>query len=294
MKEIKRLGNYKIGFKYIQDGKKITDKKELERIKSLKIPPAYNDVIITCGKKVIAYGYDTKGRKQVIYSQEFIKRQTDKKYINVVKVAKIFPKIQNILRKDILSANAKKREIAMIVSLILECGFRIGNKKYEDENKSYGLTTIKFGHMSFKSGCININFIGKKGVVNDSICKNIKIFNYLKAKYDRLGSKASKANVFSYLNDDKKRCHITSIDVNKYLNKIDKDITSKVLRTLNANYLFLKFINFTKVKTDKNPIKLAIEMVSTELHNTPAICKKSYIDPKMIKYAEMQIQKNKK
>lgn len=291
MKEIKRLGNYKIGFKYIQDGKKITDKKELERIKSLKIPPAYNDVTIVCGKKIIAYGYDTKGRKQVIYSPEFIKRQTNKKYINVLKVSKIFPKIQNILRKDISSTNAKKREIAMIVSLILECGFRIGNKKYEDENKSYGLTTIKFRHISFKNGNININFIGKKGVVNDSTCKNVKIYNYLKEKCSKLGAKCAKSNVFSYLNEDKKRCHITSIDVNKYLNKIDKDITSKVLRTLNANYLFLKFIKDPKVKADKNPIKRAIEMVATELHNTPAICKKSYIDPKMIKYAEM---KNKK
>lgn len=293
MKEIKRLGNYKIGFKYIQNGKKITDKKELDNIKALKIPPAYNDVVIICGKKIIAYGYDNKGRKQVIYSPEFIKNQTSKKYINVLKVAKIFPKIQNILRRDIsnIKLNIKKREIAMIVSLILECGFRIGNKKYEDSNKSYGLTTIKFHHISFKNGCININFIGKKGVINDSICKNIKIFNYLKNKCNRLGSKCNNMNVFSYLNDDKKICNITSTDVNKYLNNIDKDITSKVLRTLNANYLFLKFIKDKDVKEEKNPIKRAIEMVAIELHNTPAICKKSYIDPKMIKYAEI---KNKK
>lgn len=291
MKEIKRLGNYKIGFKYIQDGKKITDKNELDRIKSLKIPPAYNDVVIICGKKIIAYGYDNKNRKQVIYSQEFIKKQTNKKYMNVLKVAKIFPKIQKILKKDISDSNTKKREIAMIVSLILECGFRIGNKKYEDSNKSYGLTTIKFHHISFKNRCININFIGKKGIINNSICKNIKIFNYLKDKCDKLGSKCSKTNVFSYLNNDKKRCHITSNDVNKYLNNIDKDITSKVLRTLNANYLFLKFIKDSEIKADKNPIKRAIEMVAIELHNTPAICKKSYIDPKMIKYADI---KNKK
>jgi len=288
MKEIKRIGNYKIGFKYIQDGNKITDKKKLEHIKSLKIPPAYNDVVITCGKKVIAYGFDSKNRKQVIYSSEFIKRQTDKKYINIVKVAKIFPKIKKILKKDISSTNTKKREIAMIVSLILECGFRIGNKKYEDQNKSYGLTTIKFHHISFKNNCININFIGKKGVINHSICKNTKIFNYLKNKCEKLGAKCAKKNVFSYKNKYNKTNHIKSIDVNKYLNMIDKDITSKVLRTLNANYLFLKFINDPKVKSDKNPIKRAIEMVAIELHNTPAICKKSYIDPKMIKYAEMQ------
>ena len=288
MKEIKRLGNYKIGFKYIQGGKKITDKKEIDHIKSLKIPPAYNDVVITCSKKIIAYGYDAKGRKQIIYSPEFIKRQSEKKYVNIVKVAKIFPKIQKILQKDISSTNTKKREIAMIVSLILECGFRIGNKKYENENKSYGLTTIKYRHISFKNGNININFIGKKGVVNESTCRNTKIHNYLKAKCKSLGAKCAKTNVFSYLNADKKRCPITSVDVNKYLNKIDKDITSKVLRTLNANYLFLKFINDDDVKVAKNPIKLAIEKVATELHNTPAICKKSYIDPKMIKYAESQ------
>jgi len=289
MKEIKRLGNYKIGFKYIQEGKTIKDKKILDYIKNLKIPPAYNKVVIVGGKKIIAYGFDSKDRKQVIYSPEYIKSQSDKKFTNIVKIAKIFPKILKILNKDINSSNTKKREIAMIISLILECGFRIGNKKYEDTNKSYGLTTIKFRHMSFNNNFININFIGKKGVVNESMCKNIKIFKYLKMKSDKLGKKG---NVFSYLNSNKERSPITSIDVNNYLNKIDENITSKVLRTLNANYLFLKFINDEKIKVSKNPIKLAIEMVAKELHNTPAICKKSYIDPKMIKYAEMK--KNKK
>ena len=289
MKEIKRLGNYKIGFKYVQSGKKITDKKTLEFIKNLKIPPAYNNVVILCGKKIIAYGFDSKGRKQVIYSDEYIKKQANKKYANIVKIAKIFPKIKNILNKDINSSDLKKREIAMIIMLILECGFRIGNKKYEDENKSYGLTTIKFHHISFNNSTININFIGKKGVINESTCKNVKIHNYLKAKYNSLGKKANKSNVFSYINiDDNKRYSIKSSDVNKYLNDIDKDITSKVLRTLNANYLFLKFINEKEVKNSKNPIKTAIEMVANELHNTPAICKKSYIDPKIIKFAEMQ------
>jgi DNA topoisomerase-1 len=112
MKEIKRLGNYKIGFKYMQLGKQIKDKKILEHIKSLKIPPAYNNVTIVNGKKILAFGFDNKGRKQVIYSPEYVKRQTNKKYNNIIKIAKIFPKIKSILKKDIISTNVKKREIA--------------------------------------------------------------------------------------------------------------------------------------------------------------------------------------
>lgn len=281
---IRREGTYTTGFKYYKGNDEIKDKSELEAIKGYKIPPAYQNVVIVNTKKIIAYGYDTKGRKQVIYQPNFIKKQNDKKYKKIFTSMKIFEKIKRTVAKDLKSSNIKKKEIAMIITLIFTCGFRIGNKKYEKENNSVGLTTLKFSHLKFQSNKIHIDFIGKKGVRNIAICNNKYIYNYLNNKYTNTKDTTDDTYVFSY--NDKS---ITSKDVNDYLKAIDSKtkITSKDLRTWNANYLFMKYMRKQK-KGVKNPIKKAIEMVATKLHNTYAICKKSYIDPRIVQFAEIK------
>lgn len=276
---IKRVGNYEIGFKYYKNNKEITSKKELEKIKALKIPPAYQNVTIVNTNKVIAFGYDSKGRKQVLYHPEFVKKQSESKFNKIFDSMKVFKKIKNVIAKDIKSLDGKKQNIAMIIYLIFSCGFRIGNKKYEKANNSVGLTTLRFSHIKFKDKLIEIDFIGKKGVRNISVCNHKIIYDYLHNK-----SLTSDKDDYVFTYDNKQ---ITSQDVNEYLQSIDKSvkITSKDLRTWNANYLFMKF--FKKIRgTCKNPIKKAIEMVANKLHNTYSICKKSYIDPKLVEYIE--------
>ena len=84
---------------------------------------------------------------------------------------------------------------------------------------------------------------------------------------------------------------INSVDVNNYLaNKLGVNITTKDLRTWNANNLFTKFFNKSVDSRDcKNPIKRAIELTAIQLHNTPTVCKNSYIDPKIIELAQNKI-----
>lgn len=280
---IRREGDYKSGFKYYRNGTEIKDKAEIEHIKELKIPPAYQNVVIVNTKKIVAYGYDSKGRKQVLYQPAFVKRQNDKKFKKIFASMETFEKLKDVIERDMKNKkDIKKKEIAIIINLIFTCGFRIGNKKYEKENNSVGLTTLKFSHMQFAKNKIHIDFIGKKGVRNTAICHNKMIFKYL---YDKAQKFKETDYVFSYYGKN-----ITSADVNEYLRAVDEDmkITSKDLRTWNANYLFMKFFKEIQESDEnvKNPIKKAIEMVANKLHNTYSICKKSYIDPKVIKYAE--------
>jgi DNA topoisomerase-1 len=158
--------------------------------------------------------------------------------------------------------------------------------------------------MNFAKKQIHIDFIGKKGVRNTAICHNKMIYSYL---YNKCQSTTSDSYVFSYNHNDVLK-NITSADVNEYIKAVDEDtkMTSKDLRTWNANYLFMSFfkqmtdaiaasaataaIAATEPKGNKekikNPVKRAIEMVANKLHNTYSICKKSYIDPKLVKYAE--------
>jgi DNA topoisomerase-1 len=181
--KIIRQGNYTTGFKYYKNKLEITNNDEIERIKLLKIPPAYNNVTIINNKKIIAYGYDSKNRKQVLYNPDFIAKQNIKKYNKISTSIKFFSKLKKKIAIDLNSSDEKTKAIAIIITLIFTCGFRIGNKKYEKENNSVGLTTLKYKHLKFEDNKVLIDFIGKKGVRNIANCDNRKIFEYLHNKY---------------------------------------------------------------------------------------------------------------
>ena len=342
--KITRLGTYKTGFKYYKNKIEITNEDDIEKIRLLKIPPAYENVSILNNKKIIAFGYDSKNRKQVLYQPDFIAKQTAKKYDKISTSIKFFSKLKKKIATDLGGdGDEKTLAIAVIITLILTCGFRIGNKKYEKDNNSVGLTTLKYKHLKFdneKQGVLLIDFIGKKGVRNVAECDNKIIYEYMYNKYIKavaaVAAMGKEDYVFCY--DGTKV--ITSSDVNEYLRVISSQysgkgaepiiITTKDLRTWNANTLFLTYYNKlrksrsrgsrkdakvkdakdtnakdTKVsaadakdanasananasadaanlKTINKDIKTAIEMVSAKLHNSYSICKKSYIDPKII------------
>lgn len=251
---------------------------------NIKIPPAYTNVYIYPeGKnnKILAYGYDSKNRKQVIYNPEYVKKQHEKKYKKILKLNKIFKTIYEDINKIIESNKYNiNYDIAIIIYMIINCGFRIGNEKYKCENNSYGISTIRFNHIIFDKLKKNIiiDFIGKKGIKNKSECFNNNIILYLYEKYKKTKDK-NKA-VFDY----------NSIDVNNFLKKYNKKITSKDLRTWNANSLLLKYIKLPDILKNKNPIKKAIEKVSYKLHNTYNICVKSYINPLLIEKLKYKLK----
>jgi DNA topoisomerase I len=290
--KIKRIGTYNTGFKYYKNDIEITDVVLLEKIKKMKIPPAYNNVTIINTNKILAYGYDSKNRKQVIYNPKHIKKQNDKKYDKIEDFNKYFLKIKKCISKDIKSSDEKTKMIAMIITIILCCGFRIGNKKYERENNSHGITTLKLSHISIcddKKCNIIFDFIGKKGVRNNSICNNKHIYQYLSKKCEESRGNPELGDAYLFTHNNTR---INSVDVNNYLaNKLGVNITTKDLRTWNANNLFIKFFNKSMDGDGacKNPIKKAIELTALQLHNTPSVCKNSYIDPKIIEFAKNQI-----
>jgi DNA topoisomerase-1 len=314
--KINRLGTYATGFKYYKNKIEITNNDEIEKIKLLKIPPAYDNVSIINNSKIIAFGYDSKNRKQVLYNPKFIAKQNAKKYDKISASIKFFSKLKKKIAADLSGGSSgsggdeKTMAIAVILTLIFTCGFRIGNKKYEKENNSVGLTTLKYKHLKFENNNkILIDFIGKKGVRNVATCDNLKIYDYLNLKFKNAAAVAASAKmedyIFTYGAENSKV--ITSSDVNEYLRTISKRyskdiiITTKDLRTWNANMLFLTF--FKKLRKARRgeenkdteriinkDVKIAIEMVAEKLHNSYSICKKSYIDPKIIENAIKEIK----
>lgn len=286
-----RIGNKEDGYTYLNTDTQtsITDEKELRRIEKLRIPPGYHDVLINSKKtaKVLAFGFDTKNRKQVRYNPVYIAKQSKKKYekfmTNFNHVPKILTKVENVLAKG--SRNSKEMGVAVIIALMFYCGFRIGNEKYMKENQSYGLTTLEKRHIKVKGENVIIKFVGKKGVTNMSECHHIHILSYLKSKVRKL---KADGRVFTYIGIDGKEHAIASKDVNDYIQSIVPTITSKDIRTWNANKLFMEFVKLPIVATSRNPAKRALEMVAHQLHHTPTVCKSSYIHPEIYKHFEKQ------
>lgn len=274
---------------YTYDNKKIDNKLKLEKLKSIYIAPAYKDVKIYLNQDVLATGIDSAGRKQYIYSEgSKVKRET-KKYCQLVKLGSNILKLKQKINKDLLNkAMTKDKMVALILKIMDLCNFRGGNKKYEEKYGSYGLTTLHKDHVKIKNDGVEIEFIGKKGVNNHCIIQNDKIQDIIKSVYKHTVKKND--YIFSVTNNGS-NVDITINDLNKYLESFD--ITSKNLRTWNANIIFLKsFKNVVeesgidvltemesekKIKFKKKLIGEALKKTAVLLHHSPYICKNSYI-----------------
>lgn len=228
--------------------------------------------------KILEYRYDSRGKKQYTYNPKFVEEQSRKKYEKIMKLHKLFQKIKKTIHRDIFDKDLEIKEIAIILFIMIHCGFRIGNKFYEKNYQSYGISTIKFKHVSFKKHLVEFDFIGKKGIRNISTCDNMVIYNYLLKK-----SKRHTKDMYVFEG-------ISSKKVNEYLKKFDKSITSKDLRTWTANLWFVEF-SLDEIKSgSKKPIQRAIKRVSDKLHNSSAICKKNYIDKNVIHLVEKNLK----
>jgi len=173
----------------------------------------------------------------------------------------------------------KKRtqtQIAIILKLMMLCNFRIGNKHYYEKYKTYGLTTLKWKHITFKTNKVEIKFIGKKNVENFAVCTNKKIIKLLLAFKNASASESANANAFIF--------DVSSKEVNNFIHKFNPTMSSKDIRTWCANKLFVKEYKKLDASLDHaKKIKMCFKKIAFFLHNTPGVCKSSYIDPRLLK-----------
>lgn len=277
LRKIKYKRNNKYKYEYFDDkNKKISENEANKYLKNIYIPPAYDNVKINKKKgKILAIGIDTRGRKQYTYNKKSIEKNSVNKFKKLIEFGKNYDKIiKKIDMNFYTGVDNKEKQIATILKIIMDCNFRVGNDKYTKDNNSYGVSTLENQHIKIKNNKVIIDFIGKKGVRNECEIKNKKIIRTLKAKKKLLNNKD---RIFTYRKNNK-YYHIKSNDVNIYLKKLG-NYTTKNFRTWSAN---IKLINYLK----NNNLKLSIEQVANKLHHTPAICKKNYLDPKLIEFYE--------
>jgi DNA topoisomerase-1 len=285
-------------FVFVDEKKKeIHDEDVLEYIKMLPpIPPAYEDVVIPYTKsnsKILYYGFDTKGRKQTIYSKKWREKADKMKFKALVefghKYPEIIKKIDELLEsKDVFSKN---RMIAVMLKIITMCGFRIGQRKYEKMYNSTGMSTLRRKHIRFDAGYMHISFVGKKGVTNSCIVTDGQIVHLVREIYDKLSNDDDYMFVYDNqrVTNDNQRV-VSSDDVNRWLDQFGKDFTTKYFRTFDANVKLIdtildRFDDSIKpvgspaaIRARKKLVKECLMKLSESINNTPAICKKSYVN----------------
>jgi DNA topoisomerase-1 len=290
-------------FKYYDgNNNEIKNTKTIDRINKFRIPPGYKNVKISSdpNSKIQAIGVDDKNRKQYIYHPEFVKTNEKNKYNNIIKlgdnVPKIMRKMKSIINKNVnkkinvneFNKDTKDVFVAIIIFLLSNCNFRIGNIKYVKLYDSYGATTLKKKHIKIKNNFTYIEFIGKKGVLNTAIISDKKITSIIK---ELIRTRESNDFIFSFKNNQNP---ISNDIISDFLKSYNDEITPKMFRTWYANnYLLEKLmIDVKKLNPDliklceigKNPkyIKNCCEYVAERLHNSANISKKSYLDTEIM------------
>jgi DNA topoisomerase-1 len=272
-------------FRYVlPDGKPLTDKNELARIRSLAIPPAYTNVWIAPIRNahLQATGRDARGRKQYRYHKRWREVRDENKFDRMLVFAKALPKIRAAVKRDLGKAGLPREKVlATVVSLLESTLIRVGNEEYARENDSYGLTTLHDEHVKVRGDAIRFHFRGKSGIEHSLTIHDKRLAKIVRSCQDIPGHE-----LFSYLDENGEPVAVDSADVNGYIREIgEDDFTAKDFRTWEATMacaLELAAVHAATPKDAKTAVVAAIKAVANRLGNTPAVCKKAYILPAIV------------
>lgn len=282
------------GFSYHDiDGNLIKNKAELDRIKSLIIPPAWDNVWICPlhNGHLQATGKDAKGRKQYRYHPHWRKVRSQTKFNRMIPFSNALPLIRETTDAHLrLKGLPREKVLATVVQLLEITFMRIGNTEYAKENNSYGITTLRDRHVKFSGAKVRFQFIGKSGVKHEIEVNDRRLAKIVKRCRDIPGYE-----LFQYLDEEGNRQILDSGQVNDYLKEItNEDFTAKDFRTWAGTKLAAQTLSEmepfdTQTQAKKN-VTQAIKIVAGELGNRPATCRKYYVHPAIIDaYLEEQL-----
>jgi len=246
------------------------------------IPPAWEDVWIATDPRghLQATGRDARGRKQYRYHPKWRVVRDETKYHRMIGFAQALPTIRRRTSADLRKpALTREKVLALVVRLLEKTLIRVGNDEYAKQNRSFGLTTLRDGHVNVKGGRVRFTFRGKSGVEHEIDLDDRRLAAIVKACRDIPGYE-----LFQYYSENGTRHAVGSADVNAYLKEITgQDYTSKDFRTWAGTVLAAQLLCLcgecgSETEAKRNIVRV-VESVSKRLGNTKAVCRKSYIHP---------------
>ena len=281
---IHRKGNAKSGIRYVhEDGRLVRDRRTLARIDRLRVPPAWRDVHIAAvaRRSIQAWGFDARGRKQYRYHAAAVESRELRKYHRVRRLAKALPRIRRTLR-----AQSHRRELtrdtacAIALRLISESLFRPGSEKYTRENRSYGMTTMRKRHVTLEPDRAVFAYVGKSAKKQRQIVANPELVRLIARVYRTPGER-----LFRYRENDMWR-DLDAVTLIEHLRRDIGPFAVKDFRTWGATLraaTVLAELGPARSPTEaRRNVALALRIVASELGNTAAICRSSYVHPMVL------------
>jgi DNA topoisomerase-1 len=275
------------GFSYVAPaGEPVRDREVLARIRRLAIPPAWTDVWICPFEEghLQAVGTDAAGRRQYKYHERWQQHRQRQKYDHMLEFAAALPSLRTRVAEDLARPRPDRRRVLAAAVRLLDLGFfRIGSEAYAEQNGSYGLATIKRRHVSVLEDTVQFDYIAKGGKRRIQQVRDPDVAALVR----RLKARRSGGDELLAVKENRVWRDVRSTDVNDYLREVSgADFTAKDFRTWHATVLAAVALARTEpsnTKTGKRrAVSRAVGQVSESLGNTPAVCRTSYIDPRVI------------
>jgi DNA topoisomerase I len=283
---LRRSGSKKSGLRYGTAGGEAMSREDRERIEALRLPPAWRDVAIASSPRaaVQAVGLDAAGRWQYRYHPAHERRREKKKEERLRRFGKALPAIRAAIVRDLsLPGLPREKVLACAVRLLSCCFLRPGSRVYAEENRSFGLTTLNRRHVSVSGDLVTLDFPGKSGKRQTRELRDRRIARIVKQLL------ASPGKLFSYRDPSGEKVEIRRRHVNDYIKaSMGEAFSAKDFRTW-AGTVFCACVlargeaDPGKSKTGrKKKIVQAIRETADSLGNTPAVCRSSYISPRVL------------
>ena len=284
-KWIVREGSKTKGFRYKgPSGSAIKNAAELERFDALRIPPAWRDVHISTNPRgaIQVWGFDARGRKQYKYHRRAVEKGELRKYYRVGQMARDLPALRARIQRDFRRPGLGKEKVcAGIVRLIGEGFFRVGSDKYQKENNTFGITTMRKSHVTILGDSVEFEYRGKRSITQRNVVTTKDLTRFIETLLETPGPR-----LFRYKEDGKWK-DVDSHEVNDYIESVAQfPYTAKDFRTwggtLRAATVLAELGKGKSSNERKKNVVTAVRLVASELGNTPAICRKSYVHPVVV------------
>ena len=278
------------GFEYLRpDGTRLRDRKALERIRELAIPPAWRDVWICDDAMghIQATGMDARGRKQYRYHDKWRERRDREKFESMIEFGRALPRLRRQVDEDLgRKGYGRERVLACAVRLLDRGFFRIGSEGYAEENQTYGIATMRRRHVDVTGDTVTFDFEAKGGKRRVQTLMDPGLAKLIRALDSREGGGRE---LLAFKSKGEWR-DVRSDDINAYVREASGgEFSAKDFRTWNGTVLaavaLAAYARERDVETKAARARgknLAVKQVARFLGNTPAVCRASYIDPRVL------------
>jgi DNA topoisomerase I len=269
-----------------EDGKAVTDAVTLRRINDLVIPPAWKNVWISphANGHIQAVGIDAAGRMQYLYHQRWQDDRTEEKFDRVLEMSAALPEMRQRIAADLRGRGLTRKRVLALALLLADLGyFRSGGEQYAAENNSFGISTMLCEHVSLQKQAVEFDFPAKSGVRRTMTIEDREALRSVRALLRR----PDRTDRLLVCRNSSGWTDIHADDVNaRFKELVGDQYTVKDLRTWHGTVLgAAAFVDADPPvnKTVTKRVESAVmKEVAEELGNTPAVTRKSYVDPRVV------------